>query len=51
MVSNKLYKKNVSQLLLVHSGYHTPIFQYADNSRTNASVLHYSRKDGFNVVD
>ena len=39
--------KNVSQLLLVRSGYHTHIFQYADNSRQNMSVLHYSWKDVF----
>ena len=39
--------KNVSQLLSVHSGYHTPIFQYADDHVYNASALHYSWKDGF----
>jgi hypothetical protein len=25
-----MYTKNVSQLLLVHSGYHTPTFQHAE---------------------
>ena len=27
---SKIHTKKVSQLLLVHSGYHTPTFQYAE---------------------
>ena len=37
----------MSQLQLVHSGYHTHTFQYADSSRVYVSVLHYSRKGIF----
>jgi len=46
-----MHNKNVSQLQLVHSGYHTHSFQYADNSRRNVSVLQYLGKEYFNVVD
>ena len=37
----------MSQLQLVHSGYHTHFIQYTDNSRRNASVLQYSRNEVF----
>ena len=35
-----MYTKNVSQLLLVYSGYHTHLFQHTDDSRVNVSVMH-----------
>ena len=46
-----MYTKNVSQLLLVLSGIHSHLFQYADDSRIHVSALHYSWKEIFNVVD
>ena len=45
------YIKNVSQLLLVLSGIHSLLFQYADDPRKYVSVLQYSWKENFNVVD
>ena len=52
MVSNySLYHKNVSLLLLAHSGLDSHRIQYAESPRINVSVSQYFRNTIIQVVE